>query len=206
MTDVQQLPNEQLELQVTAYLAVPVPPHASDSQVQSAYARALLSKDDAIGNLAWSHTREALGEDVRTVLNSPFTTQRLAPEAPKPPNWPAVVFPTLAGLVIVGSLLLLRTRCWQRRARPTELELSGLNANAHSNLAVPSELARHSVSFLGAGLVPLIEGLRRSSWVSSAGSAHCNDDVEGGPRVHVEGVDAPRERKRCNERDTKPGG
>ena len=168
---------------MTTNLAVAVPPEPTDAQLGRAFAKAHLSKDEGIGKLSWDHTKEALGPEVTAVLDDRVTTKRLEPDPPRPAVWPAVVFPVLACLIIIGSLLLLRFKPWPvgRRA-VTEHELAQLN--------VPTELRAGSMSLISA-VMPLINGLRRSSYISSAASVECEGDIEVGGRAG----DA-RERKR----------
>jgi hypothetical protein len=184
---LQQVTQEQLQVNMTALIAVSVPPNANAQQLQNAYAAAHLSQDEAISDLSWAHTRAALGSDVQTVLEGQ-STQRLSPYARTCVIWPTIFFPVLAGAIIIGSLLLLRVKCLPRPGvMRAEQELADLRVQ----LQVPSELLRGSLSLINAAMLPLMNGLRRSSYFSSTGSAECVDDVEVGARAG----DA-RERKR----------
>ena len=183
VTNVRQLSLRQVRVNMTTNLLVSVPPEATDTQLKRAFEAAHLSKDAGIGKLSWDHTKEALGPEVKAILEDRVTTKRLEPDPPKPPVWPAVVFPVLAGMIIIGSLLLLRIKPWPvGRRGASEQELAALQ--------VPSELRFGSMSLVSA-VMPLITGLRRSSYLSSAASVECVDDIEVGGRAG----DA-RERKR----------
>lgn len=166
-----------LRVNMTTNLAAPVPMHASQKQVRQGYEAAHLSKDQGIGRLSWAHTREALGPRVRPELEGSVTTRRLYPSRAASPLWPKIVWPLVAACIILGSLLLIRVR---RKARGAAGAAAAQRAQEMAHFsAVPSEL--QVSSFVTAAVLPLVDGLRRSSYLAStAGSGECHEDVEVG--------------------------
>ena len=109
VNSLEQLHGRQLRLNVTTNMGVDVPEDADAEAIERAFAVAQLSKDDGIRDLAWQHTRDALGgENVTTFLEDTVRTEQLSPTPPGRPIWPAVVLPIIAG----APPELRRTRNW----------------------------------------------------------------------------------------------
>lgn len=180
VTQVTPLSHSALRVNMTTNLAVSVPVHPSQKQVRQAYQQAHLSKDKGIGRLSWTHTKEALGPKVQPVLEPSVTTRRLYPSRSSPPLWPKIVWPVVAACIILGSLMLIRVR--------RKLPFARSRAAATASAGQPQELAQFSTvphelqvsSFVNAAVLPLMDGLRRTSYLASAGSGECQEDVEIG--------------------------
>jgi hypothetical protein len=94
-----------------------------------------------------------------------------------------------AGVIIIGSVVLLRVR---------SAHSYGGNVHAeHQQFAgfgMPSDMVITSFSLLSTAVMPLMQGLRRSSYLSTTDNTECVEDVEVGGRA-----DDVRERKRAGE-------
>lgn len=202
VTQTEHIASRQLRVNMTANLAVNVPPHSSREQRDKAYRVAGLSKDAGIEKLAWVRTTEAFGSNVTAFTERDVRTEELAPVRRRSRVWTTIVLPIVAGaplsahpvrcvahvrradltharcaaaLIIIGSAVLLRIRV-QRPDRPAQAqELAELRFRS------PSEVLMGSLSFVGASIEPLVSGLRRSSYLSNGEGSEC-DDLETGPR------------------------
>jgi hypothetical protein len=101
-------------------------------------------------------------------------------------------FVVCAGVIILGSAILLRIRISRGNCMQQELQLAELQ------LRFPSELIMGTASFFNATLEPFMQGLRRSSFVSAGDASECNDGSS-------QRLGQPRERKRVGN-GREPGG
>jgi hypothetical protein len=88
-----------------------------------------------------------------------------------------------AGIIILGTAVLLRIRIQRRNRLQQEQELAELQ------LRFPSDLLLGTASFFNATLEPLVQGLRRSSFLSAGEGSECNEESS-------QRFGQPRERKR----------
>ena len=104
VTKTEHIATRQLRVNMTANLAVHVPPHGTSEQRERAFRVAGLSKDAGIEKLAWVRTTEAFGSNVTAYTERDVRTAELAPTRRRARVWTTIVLPVLAGVPLLPRL------------------------------------------------------------------------------------------------------